>query len=306
MDKIYDVVIIGAGPAGMSAAIYAQRAGLETILIEAAYVSGGQIVNTYEVDNYPGMPGLSGMELAMKFQEHAEKTGIELVYQEVTGIGDNGSVKTVSTVERQYTTKTIIIATGARHRILGIPGEEKLTGMGVSYCATCDGAFFRDKTVAVIGGGDVAVEDAIFLARASKKVYLIHRRDELRAAKSLQEKLLSLENVEVLWSHTPQQIIGEDHVKALLIKELKSNTDQELSVDGVFVAVGILPNTELFKGIVDTDEGAYIRAGEGCKTNVPGIYAAGDLRTKALRQIITAAADGANAITSVQEYLLEV
>lgn len=306
MNTILDVTIIGAGPAGLSAAIYAQRAGLKTILIEGSYVSGGQIVNTYEVDNYPGMPGLSGMDLAMKFQEHAEKTGLESVRAEVISIHDNGATKTVKTQEAEYTTKTIIIATGARHRILGIPGEEKLTGMGVSYCATCDGAFFRNKTVAVIGGGDVAVEDAIFLARASKKVYLIHRRDELRAAKSLQDKLLSLENVEVLWSHIPQEIVGTDNVKGLLITDIKGDVERELEVDGVFVAVGIIPNTEVFKDVIDVNDGGYIKAGEDGKTNVKGIYAAGDLRTKALRQIITAAADGANAITSVQEHLLEV
>ena len=300
MSIIYDVIIIGAGPGGISAAIYAKRAGLEVLLIEKAYVSGGQIINTAEVDNYPGIPGVSGMELANKFKEHAENVGVVSVRTEVVGIELENEIKKIVTNDEQYLSKNIIIATGATHRLLGIPGEMELAGMGVSYCATCDGAFFKDKTVAVIGGGDVAVEDAIFLARLCKKVYVVHRRDELRAAKVLQDRLLALENVEMLWNQIPEAIHGAGQVEKIALKDVKSHIQQEVDIDGVFVAVGMTPQTETFKDIVAFDESGYIKAGEDCRTNVVGIYAVGDVRTKALRQIITAAADGANAITSIQ------
>ena len=213
-------------------------------------------------------------------------------------------LKKVITDKNEYKTRTIVIATGARHSKLGIPGEEEFSGMGVSYCATCDGAFFKDKTTAVIGGGDVAVEDAIFLARICKKVYLIHRRHELRAAKILQERLFSLDNVEIVWDHVAKEIKGEGQVNTLAVENVKDNSRTDLAVDGVFIAVGIKPNSELFQGIVDTDEKGYIIAGEDCKTSVDGIFAAGDIRTKMLRQIITAAADGANSVTASQNYLL--
>ena len=300
MSVIYDVIIIGAGPGGISAAIYAKRAGFNTLLIERAYVSGGQIINTAEVDNYPGLPGVSGMELANKFKEHAESAGVVAVREEVTGIEAEEEIKKITTKDKAYLSKSIIIATGATHRLLGIPGEMELAGMGVSYCATCDGAFFKDKTVAVIGGGDVAVEDAIFLARLCKKVYVVHRRDELRAAKVLQDRLLALDNVEMLWNQIPEGIIGSGQVSKIALKDVKSQIQQEVDVDGVFVAVGMTPQTEVFKSVVAVDEGGYIKAGEDCRTNVSGIYVVGDVRTKSLRQIITAAADGANAITSVQ------
>lgn len=304
MPKMYDVIIIGAGPAGLSAAIYAVRARLETVLIEAAYVSGGQIINTYEVDNYPGLPGVSGMELAQRFREHAEQMGVEFVRQEVKELTVDQEIKMVRTQESVYQAKCVIIATGAHHRLLGVEGETELTGMGVSYCATCDGAFFKDRTVAVVGGGDVAIEDAIFLARGCKKVYVVHRRDELRAAKALQEKLLSLENVEIKWNLVPEGIVGDDLVKGILVKDVKTGETGVLDVDGVFVAVGIEPNSGMFRGMLEVDAGGYIVAGEDCKTSVPGVFAVGDVRSKNLRQIITAAADGANAVTSVQEYLL--
>lgn len=297
----YDVIIIGAGPGGISAAIYARRAGLKSMLIEMAYISGGQIINTAEVDNYPGIPGVSGMELANKFRTHAEAMGVSLVRAEVTSVEVEQDIKKIITKDEQYETKKVIIATGATHRLLGIPGEMELAGMGVSYCATCDGAFFKDKTVAVIGGGDVAVEDAIFLARLCKKVYVVHRRDELRAANSLQDRLLALANVEMLWNQVPQEIIGDGQVERIALKDVKTQIKQEVDVDGVFVAVGMNPKTEAFKSIVAVDGSGYIKASEDCRTNVVGIYAVGDVRTKALRQIITAAADGANAITSVQE-----
>lgn len=304
MSTIYDVIIVGSGPAGLAAAVYGQRAGLSMLVLEEAYVSGGQVLNTYDVDNYPGMPGVSGMELAEKFYEHARSMGASFMTASVRGIHEEDGLKVVETAKEKLLTRTVILATGARHRLLGVPGEEALTGMGVSYCATCDGAFFRDKTVAVVGGGDVAVEDAIFLARGCKKVYVIHRRDQLRAAKILQEKLLSLDNVEMKWNCVAEEIQGDGQVSGIKVRNVKSGQSSELAVDGVFIAVGILPNTGFLGDFLQLDEGGYIVAGEDMKTSVPGVFAAGDVRTKALRQIITAAADGANAITSVEAYLL--
>lgn len=301
---MYDVIIIGSGPAGLAAAIYAQRAKLEMIIIEENYISGGQVVNTYEVDNYPGLPGINGMDLGMKMREHAEKMGAQFVRAKVVEIQAEGDIKVVKTEDETYEAKTVIFAAGAKHRTLDIPGEKEFTGMGVSYCATCDGAFFRNKVTAVIGGGDVAVEDAIFLARLCKKVYVVHRRDELRAAKILQDNLLSLDNVEMVWDSVAEEIRGEGLVKELAVKNVKTGEQRTLDVDGVFVAVGILPNSELLKDQVRTDKGGYLEAGEDGVTSIPGVFAAGDVRTKQLRQIITAASDGANCITSVQEYLL--
>ena len=304
MSVIYDVIIVGSGPAGLAATIYGQRAGLSSLVLEESYVSGGQVLNTYDVDNYPGLPGISGMELAEKFHEHAKSMGASFLTAAVTAIREEGDRKVVETAKGDLSARTVILATGAHHRLLGVPGEERLTGMGVSYCATCDGAFFRDKTVAVVGGGDVAVEDAIFLARGCKKVYVIHRRDQLRAAKILQEKLLSLDNVEMKWNCVAEEILGDSQVSGVKVRDVKTGEGSELAVNGVFIAVGILPNTGFLGDFVQLDEGGYIVAGEDMKTSVPGVFAAGDVRTKALRQIITAAADGANAITSVEAYLL--
>ncbi len=304
MDKIYDLIIIGSGPAGLAAAIYAQRAKLDTLVLEKEYISGGQVVNTYEVDNYPGLPGISGFELGVKFREHADSLGAEFVTAEVRDIIIEETVKKVVTDEETYSAKSLILAMGAVHRELGVPGEKELAGMGVSYCATCDGAFFKGRTVAVIGGGDVAVEDAIFLARGCEKVYLIHRRDSLRAAKSLQEKLFAYENVEVLWDSVVTKIAGEDHVERIKLENTKTGEKTVMDMDGVFVAVGIQPSSEIVKAQIAVDEGGYVQAGEDCVTNVKGIFAAGDIRKKPLRQIVTAIADGANAVTSVQEYLL--
>ena len=304
MSVIYDVIIVGSGPAGLAAAIYGQRAGLSSLVLEESYVSGGQVLNTYDVDNYPGLPGISGMELAEKFHEHAKSMGASFLTAAVIAIREEGDRKVVETAKGDLSARTVILATGAHHRLLGVPGEERLTGMGVSYCATCDGAFFRDKTVAVVGGGDVAVEDAIFLARGCKKVYVIHRRDQLRAAKILQEKLLSLDNVEMKWNCVAEEILGDSQVSGVKVRDVKTGEGSELAVNGVFIAVGILPNTGFLGDFVQLDEGGYIVAGEDMKTSVPGVFAAGDVRTKALRQIITAAADGANAITSVEAYLL--
>lgn len=306
MSHIYDLIIIGSGPAGLAAAVYAQRAKLDTLVVEKAMVSGGQVLTTYEVDNYPGLPGISGYDLGIKFREHADRLGARFVEDEVLNIqdGGKGAIKGVVCQGNTYEARSLILATGAVHRKLGVPGEEELAGAGVSYCATCDGAFFRNKVTAVIGGGDVAVEDAIFLARMCSKVYLIHRRNELRAAKSLQENLLSLDNVEVIWDTVADSINGDGMVKSLSLTNVKNGQKREVDVQGVFIAVGITPESRAFEGLVDMDHG-YIRAGEDTVTSAPGIFAAGDVRTKPLRQIITAAADGANAITSVERYLVE-
>ena len=306
MSHIYDLIIIGSGPAGLAAAVYAQRAKLDTLVVEKAMVSGGQVLTTYEVDNYPGLPGIGGYDLGIKFREHADRLGARFVEDEVLNIqdGGKGAIKGVVCQGNTYEARSLILATGAVHRKLGVPGEEELAGAGVSYCATCDGAFFRNKVTAVIGGGDVAVEDAIFLARMCSKVYLIHRRNELRAAKSLQENLLSLDNVEVIWDTVADSINGDGMVKSLSLTNVKNGQKRELDVQGVFIAVGITPESRAFEGLVDMDHG-YIRAGEDAATSAPGIFAAGDVRTKPLRQIITAAADGANAITSVERYLVE-
>ncbi len=301
---IYDVIIIGSGPAGLAAAIYAKRAELECIVIEKAGLSGGQIINTYEVDNYPGTPGISGFDLSQKFREHCDKLNTTFINGEVKEFSLEGNTKVIKLDDdTEYRSKTLVIATGGAPRHLGVEGEEKLSGMGVSYCATCDGAFFKKKTVAVVGGGDVAVEDAIFLARICEKVYVIHRRDQFRASKSISSRLLAMENVTILWDSVVERINGEEAVESIEVKNLKTNDSKKLDLSGVFIAVGYLPNSETYKNIVATDAGGYIIAGENCETNIPGIFAAGDVRTKELRQIITAASDGANAITAVEKYL---
>lgn len=322
MEQIYDLIIIGSGPAGLGAAIYAKRAELKTLVIEREMMSGGQVLTTYEVDNYAGLPGIGGFDLGMKFREHADKMGVEFAKDTVlkietadladenevleaaeAGAGHPPVIRQVVGKKETRLAKAVIIASGAHHRKLGIPGEAEFTGKGVSYCATCDGAFFRKKITAVVGGGDVALEDAIFLARLCEKVYVIHRRDEFRGAKSLQKRLMELPNVEILWDTVPEEICGTEKVETLKLLNKKTGEKRDLAVDGVFVAVGITPNSEAFKGSVDMDPAGYIAAGEGGKTNVPGIFAAGDVRTKALRQVVTAVADGANCVASVEQYL---
>ncbi len=303
IDEIYDVVIIGSGPSGISAAIYAERAKLKTITIEKQYMSGGQILNTYEVDNYPGLPGINGFDMGVKFKEHAQKLGAKFVTDEVLDLEIMEKIKKVHCKKNTFLTRTIIIATGAQHRLLDVKGEQDLYGKGVSYCATCDGAFYKEKEVAVVGGGDVALEDAIFLSRLCKKVYLIHRRDEFRGAKILQEKVFSISNIEIIWDSIVTEIKGEKEVTSISIKNLKSQEDREINLDGVFVAIGIIPNSHIFESHLNLDDGNYIIAGEDCKTSVAGVFVAGDVRTKALRQIVTAVSDGANAITSVEKYL---
>ena len=337
----YDVMIIGGGPAGLTAAIYAARAALKAVIVERELSGGGQIIDTYEVDNYPGLPGISGFDLADKFQEHSNRMGVETILgavkqlrqlepweekaleeerleesgwlqaagQEIVPEQEEARLWEILLEDGSvYQTRTVVIATGARHRKLGVPGEELLTGAGVSYCATCDGAFFREKDVAVVGGGDVAVEDAIFLARLCRKVYVIHRRDTFRAAGSLSKRLMELPNVEILWDTIVEEISGKSEggremVDGILTFHKKTEQRQTIAVDGVFLAVGIVPNTDCFTGVLELDEGGYIRASETGSTSAPGIFAAGDVRTKALRQIITAAADGANAIASIERYL---
>lgn len=299
---MYDLVIIGSGPAGLSAAVYGKRAGLNLIVIEKAPMSGGQVLNTYEVDNYLGMPGMNGFDMGTAFRAHADKLGVEFKEAEVTEIADQGESKLVRTSEGELEAKTVILATGAVHAHLEVPGEEELSGMGVSYCATCDGAFFKNRVVAVVGGGDVALEDAIYLARTCRQVYLIHRRDALRGAEILQEELKTLSNVEILYNTTVEEIQGEDGVENLRIRKVDSGEVSDLAVAGIFIAVGIRPGTELVRDMVECDEGGYILAGENCATSLPGLYAAGDVRKKPIRQIITAVADGANAAVAAGAY----
>ncbi len=301
---LYDVIIIGNGPAGLTAAIYGMRAGLKTLVLSDNPMSGGQIATTYEVDNYPGLPKISGMELGDKFEEHAKALGAEFRQASVSSIEDHGDTKVVVTDKENLETKTVVISIGADHSKLGVPGEKELTGMGVSYCATCDGAFFRNKVAVVNGGGDVAVEDAIFLARGCSKVYLVHRRDELRAAKILQDELLSLPNVEVVWDSVVEEVKGDNKVTSIVVKNVKSGDKKEIETDALFVAIGIHPLTESFAGLADMDETGYILAGEDGATSTPGIFVAGDSRKKRLRQIVTAVADGANAVTAVQDFLV--
>lgn len=300
---MYDLIIIGSGPAGLSAAVYGIRAGMNLLVLEQNPMSGGQVLNTYEVDNYLGMPGLSGFDMGQEFRKHADRLGVSFVEARVRSITDEGDRKIVHTRREDYETRTVLLAAGAEHAHLGVPGEEEFSGMGVSYCATCDGAFFKGKTVAVVGGGDVALEDAVYLARACEKVYLIHRRDEFRGAAILQEKLKKLPNVEILYSHTVQEIRGGEAVESLTLRDVKTGGEKELPVSGVFIAVGIRPNSGLLQGLAACDEAGYVLAGEDCATDCPGIFAAGDVRRKHLRQIVTAVADGANAVMSAGEYL---
>lgn len=307
---MYDTVIIGAGPAGMSAAVYGMRAGLNLLLIEKNPVAGGQIINTYEVDNYLGLPGINGFDMATQFKEHVDKLGAETVTADVTSLtrvseGDSHTapVFKVSTSAGDYETKTVILATGASHALLNVPGETQLSGRGVSYCATCDGAFFRNRVTCVVGGGDVAVEDAIFLSRFCEKVYLIHRRDELRAVKALQDELFANDKIEVLWDSIVTEIKGTEAVEYATVENVKTGETRKLETAAVFVAVGIVPDTGLAKDLVSINNGGYIEADESCQTSMPGIYVAGDARAKRLRQIATAVADGANAITSIGDFL---
>lgn len=304
MSDIYDLAILGGGPAGITAAIYASRGRLNTIWIDKNFVPGGQITATYEVDNYPGMPGISGMDLGEAFGEHARKLGLEPKREKILSLENiSGDIKTIYTKKNEYQARTIILAFGAEHRKLDIPGEDDLGGLGVSYCATCDGAFYKDRTAVVVGGGNAAAEDAVFLSGLCKKVYLVHRRDELRADKAIQEKVFGCENIEMVWESIPLEILGQDEVTGIKIRNVKTGEERELDTDGVFIAVGIVPNTTLVEDQLELDENGYICAGEEGITSAAGVFAAGDIRTKALRQVVTAVSDGANTVASVQKYL---
>jgi len=301
---MYDVVIIGSGPAGLSAAVYAKRAMLDVLVLEKEPFSGGQIVKTEQVDNYLGLHGINGFDMAMKFKEHADALEVPFKEGTVRAIEDKGTKKILKLANGEaLETKTIIIATGARHKMLGVEGEQMLTGAGVSYCATCDGAFFRGKDVAVVGGGDVALGDALYLAKGCNKVYLIHRRDGFRAARLLQERVKRTENIEFLPFYEVKRIVGDSMVKEVILRQNQTEEERRLAVSGLFIAVGMEPETAFASGIVKTDAAGYIVAGEDCQTSAEGIFAAGDVRTKPVRQIVTAVADGAYATYAVERYL---
>jgi thioredoxin reductase (NADPH) len=301
----YDVIIIGAGPAGLSAAIYSARGGLKTAIFEKAMV-GGQINVTDEVENYPGFEeSLSGYELTAKMKAQAERFGAEFYDEEIIALGLEGLCKVIETNGGEYRAKSVIICTGAHPRRLNVPGEERLTGRGVSYCATCDGALYRDKTVAVIGGGDSAIEEGIFLTRFAKKVIVIHRRDELRAQKIIQDRAFKNPKMEFIWDTVVQEIHGEERIQKLELVNRKSKEISMLPVDGVFIYVGILPNNELLESRIELDSAGFVLTDEYMHTNVPGIYAAGDIRHTVLRQVVTATSDGAIAAWSAEKWIIE-
>jgi thioredoxin reductase (NADPH) len=302
---MYDMIILGAGTAGLTCALYANRAGLNILLIEKE-LYGGQIINTPEIENYPSRPKVSGFEFIQTLYEQAVTDfQTEILFETVTKVELDGPVKRVMTSSQTYTAKTVVIATGAKHRHLGCEGEERLSGRGVSYCATCDGAFFRGKTVAVAGGGNTALQDANYLSNLCQKVYLIHRRDTFRATPIEVEQTLSKENVIPLYQTVIQEIRGENQVEQLLLQSTADQSEQLIGVDGVFIAIGAAPDNQLFSGQIDLDEQGYVIAGEDCKTNLPGVFVAGDTRTKAIRQLVTAAADGAVSAEMAAQYLRE-
>lgn len=296
-----DMIIIGSGSAGLSAAVYGKRAGLELVVIEKEYFGTGQIAESGQVDNYLGIPGIDGYSLGEKFREHAEKLGTEFMEEEVVKLEQaDGFWKVSLAGGGTLETKTVIYALGASHRHLGVPGEDRLAGRGVSYCATCDGAFFQGKTTAVIGGGDTALDDALYLSQICEKVYLIHRRSEFRGSAGTVQKIREAENIEILTDTRVQEIQGEQKVETLVLDD-----GRKLTVSGVFAAVGMEPVTELLQGVAELDEQGYVVAGEQGITSAAGLFVAGDVRTKALRQVITAAADGANAVTAAERYIRE-
>jgi len=302
MDKRkYDVIILGGGPAGYTAALYTSRAGLETAIIEKLS-AGGQMAETGNIENYPGFEdGVEGFELGEKMRMGAEKFGASSIYEEVLLTDFSSEIKKIVTNEGEYTADAVIIAMGASAKKLGIEKEEKLTGKGINYCAYCDGMRYKGKEVAVIGGGDSAAEDALYLSKICKKVYLIHRRDKLRAVNSYLNKLEKAENIEILYNSRVKELVEDGKLTA--IKIVDENEEKHIDVDAIFVAVGRKPETDIFKGIFELDESGYIKAGEMGKTNIEGVFAAGDIRTKELRQIVTAVADGANSAKSAIEYI---
>ena len=298
-DRIYDMLIIGGGPGGYGAALYAARAGMSVAVLEKLS-AGGQMAESPQIDNYPGIiDGIDGFTLGQQMKEHAEKFGGETILTEVKKLSLSGDIKTVETDSGIYRSKTVVIATGAIPKKLGVPGEAELTGRGVHYCAACDGMFYRNKTVAVVGGGNTAAADALLLSRIAKKVILIHRRDSLRASRVYHKPLTEAENVEFFWNSTVKEIRSGE----LSVENLTTGQVETIPCDGVFVAIGRVPETQLVKDSLRLDENGYILAGESTSTNLPGVYAVGDVRTKALRQILTAAADGAVAVHQAEEYL---
>ena len=298
-----DIIIIGGGPAGLVAALYAGRAQLDALMIEKQF-QGGQMVTTNEVENYPGFIDITGSDLANIMYEHAKKFGGTMEYKEVLDIQIDGDVKKVITDTETYETKVVILSMGAKPRKLGLDREDILGGRGISYCATCDGGFFRNKVVSVVGGGDTAVEDALHLSRIAEKVYLISRSDSLTANKVAQEKLFRTNNVKILWNSTVTKLNGEGKLDGIQVTNTKENKIIELEINGLFVAVGSNPSTDLVKNLVDLDKQGYIIADESCKTSVDGIFAIGDIRTKSVRQVLTAAADGAVSIYEAEKYLI--
>ena len=302
-EKIYDIGIIGGGTAGMTAAIYGQRAGKQTVIIEGS-TFGGQIISSPNVENYPGIASVSGSEFSMNLLDQATKLGAETVMEQVTGIDDEeNGIKVIRTTGSDYRCRSVILATGVTHRHLGVPNEERLTGAGVSYCATCDGMFFRGRDVAVVGGGSTALQDAEFLSNYCRKVYLIHRRDEFRGEENIVKRLKEKENVEFILSTTVRDIIGDQAVERLILNNKKTGKEYKLEVSGIFIAVGHVPQNEIFADVVRLDESGFILASEDCITSHPGIFAAGDCRTKEVRQLTTAAADGAVAALAACKYI---
>jgi len=301
MEKTYDLVIIGAGPAGLAAAIYAKRAMLDFVVLEK-WFPGGQIANTYEIENYPGIRKASGAELSDLMYAHATDLGSDIRMEGVESVRLNGDIKEVVSDKDTYLAKTVIIATGASPRKLKIPGEDKFYGRGVSYCAVCDGALYKNKVVTVVGGGDVAAEDSLYLSRMASEVYLVHRRDELRAVKTLQERIFAEPKIETIWNSVITEIIGRETLEAIIIRDKTTGEEKLHKTDGLFVAIGMDPNTEFLSGELDLED-VWIVTDENCETVIPGVFAIGDVRKKALRQVVTGVADGAIAVHFVTKYL---
>lgn len=303
--NLYDVIVIGGGPAGYTAALYTARAGLRTLVLEKLF-AGGQMTQTNQIDNYPGFPdGIDGVTLGMQMQAGAQRFGVETLSSEVLSVSLDQHMKTIETTQGSFQARVVIIATGADHKHLGLPEENALIGRGVAYCAACDGMLYRGKTVAVVGGGNSAAADAALLARVAKKVYLIHRRDTLRATKIYHEPLQKTENVEFVWNSQVTQLHGDGRLSGVTVKDVNSGEERLIEVDGLFVSIGRSPATAPFASQLKLDDKGYIIADESTMTNLPGVYAVGDVRTKAVRQIVTATADGAVAAHYAEEYLLE-
>ena len=300
--QIWDIAIVGGGTAGMTAAIYGARAGKKVVVMEEL-ICGGQIVNASEVENYPGIKSISGAEFAASLYEQAAAAGASFDFRSVSGIGEQDGVKKLLTDGEPVLARTVILATGARNRPLGLEREEALTGKGVSYCATCDGAFYRGKVTAVQGGGNTALDDALVLSGLCQQVYLIHRRDEFRGERSQLTQVEARPNITILRSHTVSALLGEERLSGIRIRDLKDDTERELPVDGLFVAIGQMPQNERFHNLIELDRSGYIVAGEDCKTSCAGVFAAGDCRTKTVRQLSTAAGDGAVAALAALDFL---